>query len=49
VPVWALMRADKGLGPALDEGLGPLRRRRGPLATCCKAVHGQLAARVAAA
>jgi len=48
VPVWALMRADKGLGPALDEGLGPLRRRRGPLATGCKAILGQLAARVAA-
>jgi secretion/DNA translocation related CpaE-like protein len=43
VPVWALMRADKGLGPALDEGLGPLRRQRGPLAACCKAVLGQLA------
>ena len=49
VPVWALMRPDRRLGPALDEGLGPLRRRRGPLAACCKAVQEQLAARTAAA
>jgi secretion/DNA translocation related CpaE-like protein len=49
VPAWAQMRADKGVGRALDEGLGPLRRRRGPLATCCLGVLERLATRAAAA
>jgi secretion/DNA translocation related CpaE-like protein len=49
VTAWALMRADKSLGQALDEGLGPLRRRRGPLATCCAQVLDRLAVRAAAA
>jgi hypothetical protein len=49
VPAWAQMRADKGVGRALDEGLGPLRRRRGPLATCCLGVLERLATRPAAA
>ena len=49
VPAWAQMRPEKGLGRALDEGLGPLRRRRGPLATCCVGVLERLATRAAAA
>lgn len=49
VPAWVTMRPDRGLGAAVDEGLGPLRRRRGPLASGCRAVLDQLPARTAAA
>lgn len=49
VAVWAQMRADNGVSAALEQGLGPLRRRRGPLATCCAQVVDRLAGRTAAA
>jgi secretion/DNA translocation related CpaE-like protein len=49
VAAWVSMRADKGVSSALDEGLGPLRRRRGPLATCCAEVLDRLAGHSTAA
>jgi secretion/DNA translocation related CpaE-like protein len=49
LPPWALMRSDKGVTSALDEGLGPLRRRRGPLATCCAEVLDRLVGHASAA
>jgi len=49
LPIWATMGPDKGVGPALDEGLGPLRRRRSPLASCCHQVLKRVTARSAAA
>jgi len=48
-PVWAAMGPDRSVGAALDEGLGPLRRRRGPLAGCCTQVLERVTARSAAA
>lgn len=35
VPLLASMRPERGLAESLDEGLGPVRRRRGPLVGCC--------------
>jgi secretion/DNA translocation related CpaE-like protein len=35
IPLLASMRPEKGIAEWLDEGLGPMRRRRGPLAECC--------------
>jgi len=35
LPVLAQMRPERGIAECLDEGLGPLRRRRGALAGCC--------------
>jgi secretion/DNA translocation related CpaE-like protein len=49
VQPWAQMRPDKGVGPAIDEGLGPLRRRKGPLALSCRQVLERLGASSAAA
>lgn len=40
----AEMRAERGLAEALDLGLGPLRRRRGPLRTCAGGVLDLLGA-----
>jgi secretion/DNA translocation related CpaE-like protein len=38
LPVWAVMADQRGLGEAIDLGLGPLRSRRGPLARACAEV-----------
>jgi len=35
VPLLAQMRPERGLAASLDEGLGPVQRRRGPLVGCC--------------
>jgi secretion/DNA translocation related CpaE-like protein len=35
LPLLAHMRPEKGIAQWLDEGLGPMRRRRGALAGCC--------------
>ena len=44
VPVLAEMTDQRGLGEAIDLGLGPVRSRRGPLGRASSAVLGQLAA-----
>jgi len=33
--LWACMRPERGLADALEDGLGPLHRRRGALSVCC--------------
>lgn len=35
VELWARMRPERGITDAMEDGLGPLRRRRGPLSSCC--------------
>ncbi|MGI8612377.1 MAG: septum site-determining protein Ssd [Nocardioidaceae bacterium] len=47
--LWAQMRAERGVTRCLDEGLGPVRRRRGPLVGCCSTVLDSIAGRGAAA
>jgi hypothetical protein len=37
-PVLATMGDQRGLAEALDLGLGPVRSRRGPLVTACRAL-----------
>lgn len=44
VPLAAEMRAERGLAESLDLGLGPLRRRRGPLRACALDVLALLGA-----
>jgi secretion/DNA translocation related CpaE-like protein len=36
--LWASMRPERGITAALQDGLGPLRRRRGALSSCCNLV-----------
>jgi secretion/DNA translocation related CpaE-like protein len=40
VPLLAAMRPEPRLNESLDQGLGPLRRRRGPLGRACSRVLG---------
>ena len=40
LPVLATMRGERGLAGWVDQGLGPLRRTRGPLARACAATLG---------
>lgn len=42
VPLAAEMRSERGLAESLDLGLGPLRRRRGPLRACALDVLNML-------
>lgn len=44
VPLGAEMRSERGLAESLDLGLGPLRRRRGPLRACALDVLNMLGA-----
>jgi hypothetical protein len=39
------MRAEPRLAESPDQGLGPLRRRRGPLGRACSTVLGTVLAR----
>ncbi len=43
LPLVAQMRTERGLAAALEEGLGPMRRKRGQLATCCAVVLDSVA------
>ena len=50
LPLLAAMRPERRLAESLDQGLGPLRRRRGPLGRACAqllapVLHGEVAAR----
>ncbi len=38
LPLIAQMRPERGIDETLDEGLGPIRRRRGALAGCCSSL-----------
>ncbi|HEY0773933.1 MAG TPA: septum site determining protein, partial [Nocardioidaceae bacterium] len=42
LPLGATMHDQRGLEEAVELGLGPVRRRRGPLARAAKAVLGQV-------
>ena len=42
VPLLASMRRERRLAEAVDQGLGPLRRRRGPLRRACSRVLGSV-------
>jgi secretion/DNA translocation related CpaE-like protein len=43
LPLLVGMRPDRRVAADLDDGLGPMRRRRGPLATGCRAILDELA------
>jgi len=42
LPLAAAMRPERGIAEWLDEGLGPVRRRRGPLVGCCASLLDRL-------
>ncbi|MGH3496079.1 MAG: septum site-determining protein Ssd [Nocardioidaceae bacterium] len=42
LPLLACMRPERGLAEALDQGLGPVRRRRGPLVSGCLEILDRL-------
>lgn len=44
LPLTVVMRSERGLGDWLDQGLGPVRRSRGPLARACEATLDACAA-----